>query len=189
MLAKVLTGAAVGLECSLVQVEVDLANGLPNFTVVGLPDAAVQEARERVRAAVRNSGFPFPMRRVTVNLAPAEVRKEGAGFDLPIAVGVLAAAEMIRLPNQPPLFLGELSLDGAVRHTTGILPMVALARERGIATVVVPAVNAAEAALIDRVEIIAVASLLDLILHLSGEQPIAPYTGAAAAPENDPADR
>src|SRR5690348_4182581 len=93
VLAKVLTGTAVGLDCSLVQVEADLANGLPNFTVVGLGDAAVQEARERVRAAIRNSGFQFPMRRVTVNLAPAEVRKEGAGFDLPIATAVLAAAD------------------------------------------------------------------------------------------------
>ena len=188
MLAKVLTGAAVGLECSLVQVEVDLANGLPNFTIVGLPDAAVQEARERVRAAVRNSGFPFPMRRVTVNLAPAEVRKEGAGFDLPIAAGVLAASEMIRLPRDPHLFLGELSLDGTVRHTNGILPMVALAREQGIATVVVPTVNAAEAALIEGVQIIPVASLLDLTLHLSGEQPIVPFAGTSASPDADPFD-
>src|SRR5947209_16928905 len=103
MLAKVLTGAAVGLDCSIVQVEVDIANGLPNFTIVGLPDAAVQEARQRVRAAIRNSGFPFPMQRITVNLAPAEVRKEGAGFDVPIAVGILAASGAIAVPREPHL--------------------------------------------------------------------------------------
>src|SRR5215207_3297175 len=105
MLARVLTGAAAGLEC-----------------------AAVQEARERVRAAVRNSGYAFPLKKVTVNLAPAEVRKEGAGYDVPIAVGVLAAAGEVPLPQEPTMFLGELSLDGALRHTAGILPRVAMAR-------------------------------------------------------------
>ncbi len=181
MLAKVLTGAAVGLECSLVEVEVDLAQGLPNFTVVGLPDAAVQEARERVRAAVRNSGYPFPLKRVTVNLAPAEVRKEGAGYDVPIAVGVLTAADLARPPREPTMFLGELSLDGALRHTTGILPMVALARQRQIPTVVVPAVDAAEAALIAGVQVIPAPTLAELTQHLNGERPIAPYVPAPAA--------
>jgi magnesium chelatase family protein len=184
MLAKVLTGAAVGLECSLVEVEVDLANGLPNFTVVGLPDAAVQEARERVRAAVRNSGYPFPLKRVTVNLAPAEVRKEGAGFDVPIAVAVLAAAEMVRLPAEPTLFLGELSLDGAVRHTNGILPMVALARQRKLPAVVVPAVDAPEAALIEGVRVLPVGSLAELTQHLTGERPIPPFVPSSTADQN-----
>ena len=184
MLAKVLTGAAVGLECALVEVEVDLARGMPHFAVVGLPDAAVQEARERVRAAIRNSGYPFPLQRLTVNLAPAEVRKEGAGYDVPIAVGVLAATDSVRLPTEPTMFLGELSLDGALRHTTGILPMVALARERRIATVVVPAADAAEAALIDGVRVIPAATLLDLVRHLNGEREIAPYV-APPRPDDD----
>ncbi|MGH2368316.1 MAG: YifB family Mg chelatase-like AAA ATPase [Chloroflexota bacterium] len=175
MLAKVLTGAAVGLDCALVEVEVDLAQGLPHFTVVGLPDAAVQEARERVRAAVRNSGYPFPLKRLTVNLAPAEVRKEGAGYDVPIAVAVLAAAEMVRLPVEPIMFLGELSLDGTLRHTNGILPMVALARERKIPTVIVPALDAPEAALIDGVQVIPAGSLVELTQHLTGERPIPPF--------------
>ncbi|MBI3971843.1 MAG: YifB family Mg chelatase-like AAA ATPase, partial [Chloroflexi bacterium] len=185
MLARVLTSAATGLECSLVEVEVDLAQGLPNFTVVGLPDAAVQEARERVRAAIRNSGYPFPMRRVTVNLAPAEVRKEGAGFDLSIAVGVLAAAEMVPLPQQPVLFLGELSLDGSVRHTTGILPRVALARDQRIGTVVVPAEDAAEAALVEGVTVIPVPTLLALSQHLTGERPIPPAAPGTLADQPD----
>jgi magnesium chelatase family protein len=175
MLAKVLTGTAVGLECSVVEVEVDLAQGLPSFTIVGLPDTAVQEARERVRAAVRNSGFPFPLKRVTVNLAPAEVRKEGAGFDVPIAIGVLAATGMVALPEEPTLFLGELSLDGSLRHTTGILPLAALARERHIGAVVVPVANAAEAALVDGVQVVPVSTLAQLAAHLVGEQEIEPY--------------
>ena len=185
MLAKVLTGAAVGLDCSVVQVEVDLANGLPNFTVVGLPDAAVQEARERVRAAVRTSGFQFPMRRVTVNLAPAEVRKEGAGFDVPIAVGILAATGMVPQPPEPRLFLGELSLDGTLRHTNGVLPLVALAREQGIKSVVVPAADAAEAALIEGVEVLPAETLLQLARHLTGELSLAPYSGRDISLDDD----
>jgi magnesium chelatase family protein len=179
VLAKVLTGAVVGLEGSLVEVEVDLAQGLPNFTIVGLPDAAVQEARERVRAAIRNSGLPFPLKRLTVNLAPAEVRKEGAGYDLPIAVAVLAAAELVALPAEPAMYLGELSLDGTVRQTNGILPLVALARERRLRRVFVPAVNAREAALVDGVEVLPLGSLRELVQHLTGERPITPHTSPA----------
>ena len=111
MVARVQTGSVVGLEGALVEVEVDLAQGLPAVTVVGLPDAAVQEARERVRAAIRHTGFTFPARRITINLAPAEVRKEGAAFDVPIALGILAASGAVELPSSPTLFLGELSLE------------------------------------------------------------------------------
>jgi magnesium chelatase family protein len=182
MLARVLTGATAGLEGAVVEVEVDLAQGLPGFTVVGLPDVAVQEARERVRAAVRNSGYAFPLKRVTVNLAPAEVRKEGAGYDVPIAVGVLAAAGEVPLPAEPTMFLGELSLDGALRHTTGILPRVALAREQRFGTVVVPAVDAPEAALVEGVRVIPARTLADLARHLSGEDPIGPFEANGAAP-------
>jgi magnesium chelatase family protein len=175
MLAKVLSGAVVGLEGELVEVEVDIASGLPALTIVGLPDAAVQEARERVRSAIRNSGFAFPQRRVTVNLAPADLRKEGPAYDLPIAVGVAIASEQVQADTESSLFLGELSLDGQLRHTHGILPMVSLARERGLKDVYVPAADANEAALVEGVDIYSVASLRDLVGHLRGDQPLAPY--------------
>src|SRR3990170_1653502 len=117
MLAKVMSGAVVGLDGELVEVEVDIASGLPAFTIVGLPDAAVQEARERVRAAIRNSGCEFPLRRVTVNLAPADLKKEGPAYDLPIAVGLLISSGQVPPEGGHSLFLGELSLDGHLRHT------------------------------------------------------------------------
>src|SRR5690242_13836865 len=155
MLAKACSCAVVGLEGALVEVEVDIGQGLPAFSIVGLPDAAVNEAKERVRAAIKNSGAIFPMRRITVNLAPADLRKEGPAYDLPIAIAILLASEQAPAPeatgtsvSADALFLGELSLDGSLRHTHGILPMVALAREWRIATVYVPAMDAAEAALV-----------------------------------------
>src|SRR3990170_4519094 len=126
MLAKALSCAVVGLEGALVEVEVDIAPGLPAFSIVGLPDAAVQESKERVRAAIRNSGCMFPARRITVNLAPTDIKKEGPAYDLPIAVGILLASEQSSLDGRRAVFLGELSLDGALRHTAGILPLVSL---------------------------------------------------------------
>ncbi len=174
MLAKALSCAVVGLDSALVEVEVDLAQGLPALTIVGLPDAAVQEAKERVRAAVRNSGLNFPMKRITVNLAPADLRKEGPSYDLPMAIALLLASEQIAFDPAHHLFLGELGLDGTLRHTTGILPMVSLARERGIQTVYVPAVNALEAALIQEVDVIPVRTLSELVAHLRGEAAIKP---------------
>ena len=175
MLAKVNTCAVIGLEGAVVEVEADISQGLPVFNIVGLPDTAVQEARERVRAAIRNSGCEFPMRRITVNLAPADLKKEGPAYDLPIAVGVLIASGQV--PSEPAssLFLGELSLDGHLRHTNGILPMVALARQQGFGTVFVPSVDAEEAALIEGVEVVPVNSLAELLGHLRGEQPLAPH--------------
>jgi len=177
MLAKVYSCAVIGLEAAIVEVEVDTTNGLPSFVVVGLPDAAVQESRERVQAAIRNAGFPFPMKRLTVNLAPASLRKEGPAYDLPIALGVLAAAGLI-MPESfdSTLVMGELSLDGSVRHVRGVLPMTALAREKDYQRVFVPAADAREAALIPGVEVIPVAGLLDLVHHLSGAAPITPVT-------------
>ncbi|HEU5314595.1 MAG TPA: YifB family Mg chelatase-like AAA ATPase [Chloroflexota bacterium] len=175
MLAKVFTGTTIGVDSALVEVEADLSQGLPRFDVVGLPDAAVQEARQRVRAAIKNSGFPFPTQRITVNLAPAEVRKEGAGFDVPIAIAVLAAAGVVQSPPPETLFLGEVSLDGSLRHTNGVLPMVALARERKLSHVVVPATDAPEASLIDGVTVLAARTLAELVGHLTGEMPIAPF--------------
>jgi magnesium chelatase family protein len=175
MLAKVFTGTTIGVDSALIEVEADLSQGLPRFDVVGLPDAAVQEARQRVRAAIKNSGFAFPTQRITVNLAPAEVRKEGAGFDVPIAIAVLAAAGVVQSPPAGTLFLGEVSLDGSLRHTNGVLPMVALARERHLSHVVVPTIDAAEASLIEGVTVLAANNLAELVGHLSGESPIAPY--------------
>src|SRR5437870_2803557 len=151
--AKVLTGALVGLDGELVEVEVDLLPGLPAFNVVGLPDTAVQEARERVRSAVRNSGCLFPQRRITANLAPADIKKEGPSYDLPIAVGIVLASEQVLTDVSESLFLGELALDGALRPTHGVLPLVSLARERGLKEVYVPAADAPEAALVEGVNV------------------------------------
>jgi magnesium chelatase family protein len=177
MLAMARSCAVVGLEGALVEVEVDLSNGMPGFMIVGLPDAAVNEAKERVRAAIKNSACLFPFKRITVNLAPADIRKEGPVYDLPIAIGILMANEQIPMSEQSQeiLFLGELSLDGSVRHTNGVLPMVALARERHLKTVFVPAVDALEATLIDGIEVFPVETLAQLISHLRGEQLIEPY--------------
>lgn len=173
MLAKVHTAAVVGLEGAIVEVEVDTARGLPSFTIVGLPDAAVQESRERVQAAVKNAGLIFPRQRVTVNLAPADLRKEGPAYDLPIALGALAASEQIeREWLQGSISVGELSLDGSLRHVRGILPMAALARERGFSRIFVPAVDAAEAGLIPELEVYPVESLTQLVNHLSGVVPM-----------------
>ena len=176
------TCAVIGLDGAIVEVEVDISSGLPAFTIVGLPDTAVQEARERVRAAIRNSGCEFPLKRITVNLAPADLKREGPAYDLPIAVGVLLSTGQV--PAAPPssLFLGELSLDGRLRHTNGILPMVALARERGFETVFVPAADAREAALVEGVRVIAVDSLTELLAFLRGEREQAPYVATPYEP-------
>ena len=174
MLAMVQSCAVVGLDGALVQVEVDLAQGLPSFTIVGLPDASVNEAKERVRAAVKNSGMVFPIKRITVNLAPADLRKEGPSYDLPMAVGILRAREQVVFDDAGYLFLGELGLDGTLRHTNGILPMVAIARERGVRTVFVPAIDATEAALVEGIAVIPVETLAALAGHLRGDTPLAP---------------
>ncbi len=179
MLAKSQTCAVVGLDGYIVQVEVDIAAGLPSFNIVGLPDTAVQEAKERVRAALRNSGCEFPMRRITVNLAPADLKKAGPAYDLPIAVGILLSSGQIELPDEPSLFLGELSLDGSVRHTNGVLPMVSVAREQGFTSVYVPTADAAEAALIAGIQVYATPTLATLVSHLLGQTRLAPvqFTG------------
>ncbi len=175
MLAKLYSCAIIGLEGGLIEVEVDIAQGLPAFTLVGLPDAAVSESRERVRAAIKNSSATFPMRRITVNLAPADLKKEGPAYDLPIAVGILLATEQVVSDVSKSVFLGELSLDGTVRHTDGILPMVGVAQHHGMATVYVPYDDAAEAALVDGMTVIPVRTLADLVSHLNGDRYIAPF--------------
>jgi len=169
MLAKITSCALIGLEGAPVEVEVDISRGLYSMVIVGLPDTAVQESRERVRAAIKHSGLRMPGSRITVNLAPADLRKVGPAYDLPIAVGLLVASEQVwpdKVENA--LFIGELSLDGTLRHTHGILPMAGLAREMEIGVVYVPAKDAAEAALIPDLDVIPVENLSDLAMHLQG---------------------
>jgi len=176
MLAHIASCAVVGLDGVVVEVEVDIGGGLPRTTIVGLPDAAVQESRERVRSAVRNSGFQNPRTSVTVNLAPASVRKEGPVYDLPIALGVLQ--ELRRIPIgclDGSMVIGELSLDGRTRHVAGVLPMAALAREESFERVYVPAVDAPEAALIPDIEVYPVETLQQLASHLTGGEQIQPF--------------
>ncbi len=191
MLAKASTCAVIGLDGAQVEVEVDIGHGLPAFTIVGLPDAAVNEAKERVRAAIKNSGGIFPLRRITVNLAPADLRKAGPAYDLPIAIAILLASEQVAPLSatggvgsaEGCLFLGELSLDGSLRHTHGILPMVTLAREQSFDAVFVPAVDAPEAALVEDVSVYPVEHLAQLVAHLRGDERIAPYV-----PDGSPLD-
>ena len=173
MLAKAKTCAVVGLDGFVVEVEVDISPGLPSFTIVGLPDTAVQEARERVRPAIRNSGCEFPLRRITVNLAPADLRKAGPAYDLPIAVAVLLSSGQLPEIPESILFLGELSLDGSLRHTNEVLPMVVVAREEGLRTVYVPSADVDEAALVEGIEVVPVSRLAELAAHLRGEAQIA----------------
>ncbi len=177
MLSRVYSCAVVGLEGVVVEVEVDTTRGLPGTDIVGLPNQAVKESRERVQAAIKNSGLPYPRKRLIVNLAPAAVRKEGPTYDLPIALGVLLM-QMLVPPDSvdDSMVVGELSLDGAVRHSKGILPMAAAAREQGFKRIFVPAVDAAEAALIPDLDVIPVKSLSALYSHLIGEKIIEPQT-------------
>jgi len=170
-----MTCAVVGLEGAIVEVEVDISHGLPSFTIVGLPDAAVQEARERVRAAIRNSGCTFPLKRIVVNLAPASLKKAGPAYDLPIAIGILLSSEQLYADTAQTVLLGELSLDGTLRHTTGMLPMVALAHQEGFANIIAPAADAKEASLVEGVKIRPATSLSQLISHFRGEIEIPEY--------------
>ncbi len=175
MLAKVHSCAVLGLDGQIIDVEIDKGGGMSNFVMVGLPDAAVQESKVRMRAAIRNSGLRFPMGNYTVNLAPADLPKRGPAYDLPIAVGVLAATDQVPLDSlEESSFIGELALDGALRHVNGILPMADFARRQGFRRLYVPEVDAAEAALIDGIEIIPVDHLTHLVNHLSGVAPIPP---------------
>ncbi|MEK7352929.1 MAG: YifB family Mg chelatase-like AAA ATPase, partial [Chloroflexota bacterium] len=176
MPAKVISCAIVGLDGAIVEVEADVSPGLPTFTIVGLPDTAVQESRERVRAAIRNSGCTFPMKRIIVNLAPADLQKSGPAYDLPIAIGILLTSEQVYADVSQTIIIGELSLDGGVRHTNGVLPMVAVAREQGFSTVIVPEADAKEASLIEGVSIIPINSLAQLVSYLRGEIPAPEYT-------------
>lgn len=182
MLARVRSGALRGIQALVVDVEVDVSPGLPQTNTVGLPDGAVREGRDRIRAALRNSGYDYPQRRITVNLAPAGVRKEGAAYDLPIALAILAAEAKPPLPDLSGwCVLGELGLDGRVHAVRGALPIASAARRAGLVAVLVPAANAAEAALAGGPPVIGVETLAEAIAHLRGEQPRAPTVVDAEA--------
>ncbi len=177
MFVKVLSMSVIGMESYPVFVEVDISAGLPQFSTVGLPDASVKESRDRIKAAIKNSGYRFPRSHVTVNLAPADIKKEGTGFDLPIAVGILAAEELIKedaLTNS--FFIGELSLDGSIKSVRGVLPATFKAKELGIKKVFVPEENAPEAAMVQGIEVYPVSSLPDVVEFLSGRKDIEPLS-------------
>ena len=174
MFSRVRSMGLSGIRGYEVSVECYITNGLPGFEIVGLPDAAVKEARERVRAAIKTCGFKFPVSRITLNLAPAGTKKSGTLYDLPILLGILAASGLVKLPEMDCAFLGELSLEGKLRPVCGVLPMALAARELGIKELYVPAENAAEATLADGLTVYGVPSVRELAAHLSGEQPLEP---------------
>jgi magnesium chelatase family protein len=177
MLAKVLSGAILGIDAYVVEVEVDIAQGLPVFATVGLPDGAVKESKERVKSAIKNSGYDFPPKRITVNLAPADVKKEGAGFDLPMAVGILSALEVVSPPLLDEyLLLGELSLDGRVKPIRGALSLAMSAKEKGKRGVLLPKENAEEAAVVRGIEVLGIEVLSEAVDFLNGLKPIPPTT-------------
>lgn len=179
MSSKIISAAVVGLDAGLVEVEADILNNpLGAFIIVGLPDAAVSESRERVRSAIKNSGFDFPKRKVTVNLAPADLKKQGPSYDLPIAISILAATKKINRVNfDNLLFVGELALNGELRPVNGLLPIAIKAKNSGITTMFVPSANSAEAKLVKDVDVIPINNLPELVDHLEGTKiiPGAPY--------------
>ena len=165
MVTKAITSAIVGINAYKIEVEVDVINSLPNISIVGLPDSSVNEAKERVHSAIKNSGFSFPLGKVIVNLAPADIRKEGTNFDLPIAIGILKEQGINITDDIQTAFLGELSLDGTLRHINGVLPLVMGLKEQGIHTVFVPFDNAKEAALVQGIRVYGAKHLTDIVAH------------------------
>lgn len=186
MLAKINSIAVIGLAAELVEVEVDLSGGLPAFNIVGLPDKAVEESKERVRSALKNCDATFPQKRITVNLAPADIKKMGPAYDLPIALGILLASGQIDFDSKQSLIVGELSLNGELRHISGVLAMSITARDKGFERIIIPFSNAEEASIVENIEIMGAKSLKDLISHFRGEVPI-PVTPFAPFSEDDPA--
>ena len=184
MLACLRTAAVFGVDACPVHVEVDVSFGFPAFTMVGLPDASVRESRDRVRSAIRNSGFEFPAHRITVNLAPADVRKAGSSFDLPIALGILAAQGIVERRHIADLvLLGELSLDGSIHATRGVLPIAAAAQREGVAGILLPASNAGEAAVVGGLNVFPVSSLVEAVRALNEPEtvPAAPAPSPTAS--------
>lgn len=175
MLAIVKSVGLLGLDGHLINVEVDVSPGLPGLEIVGLPDAAVRESKDRVKTAIKNSGFEFPMQRITVNLAPADIRKTGPLYDLPIAIGILTATGQIPISvTQAIAYCGELSLDGSIKPITGILPMAFILRSLGLNQFVVPLANGQEAALLTDLQIMAPANLIELVEYLRGDRLLQP---------------
>ena len=175
VLAKIRSSAVVGVEALPVTVEVDISYGLPGFATVGLAEGAVRESRERVKAAIKNSGYDFPNRRITVNLAPAVLKKEGTGYDLPMALGILTAAQILSSPKLANYGVtGELSLDGSTRPAKGILSMAIAARKGGLEGILVPVVNAKEAAVVTGIKIIGVKNLYEAVEFLAGSRELEP---------------
>lgn len=182
MLSRIRSAAVLGIDAYLVDVEVDITNGLPSFSTVGLAHGAVREGRERIFPALANGGFKVPLKKITVNLAPADVRKDGSAFDLPIAIGLLAAGEQI--PDHAiggTVFVGELGLEGDLRPVRGVLSMAVAARAAGCAALVVPKANLSEAAVVEGLAVLGAETLLQVVAHLTGEAPIAPTTVDLAA--------
>ena len=175
MFAQILGETTCGIDGVQILVEVDVSNGLPSFDLVGLPAMAVRESKERVKAALRNSDYPFPMTRITVNLAPADLRKEGSGLDLPIAIGLMTCGRILepeKLENK--VFIGELSLDGRIRKVSGVLSMIMDAKKCGAQEVYIPQANAAEGKLIHGIDVYTVATLKELVEHLKGKNTLTP---------------
>ncbi|GAB6083661.1 YifB family Mg chelatase-like AAA ATPase [Desulfuromonas carbonis] len=175
MLATILSGALLGIDAYAVDVEVDIAQGLPQFATVGLPEGAVKESKDRVKSAIKNSGYDFPARRITINLAPADIRKDGTAFDLPMAIGLLIASGAIRKPRPGRyLYLGELSLDGRVKPVRGTLPIAVAARRWGIDGLILPLDNAPEGAIVDGLPVYGVRDLGEVVAFLSSERELEP---------------
>ena len=182
MLATVISATTFGIDAHLVKVEAHLEGAAPFFVTVGLPDNAVKESKERVNAAIKNSGFIFPIKRITINLAPADIRKEGSGFDLPIAVGILSAHGQMQGDRLSQfLILGELSLDGALRPITGALSIAIKARNEGLKGIIVPAENAAEAAMAESLDVYGMKSLSDVVSFFNGESDAKPFVADVAS--------
>lgn len=172
MFSKVKSIGIFGIDSYMIEVEADISGGLPSFDIVGLPDAAVKESRDRVRAAVKNCGFKFPTGRITVNLAPADMKKEGAVYDLPVLIAILSASKQLVMPDDDSVFIGEVSLSGEVRKVNGVLAMVITAKQSGVKNVFVPEYNACEAAAIDGINVYAVKNIKQLFDHLANVLPI-----------------
>jgi magnesium chelatase family protein len=175
MSSKVYSAALIGLDAQTIEVEADISFGLPGFAIVGLPDAAVQESRDRVRSAIKNSGGIFPEVKITVNLAPADIKKEGPAYDLPIAVAILQAGGQLSFDAEGKIFVGELALNGKLRHVNGIISIALACQKKKIKTLFLPKINASEANLIPGIDIVPVESLSDLVSHLRGEKIIPKY--------------
>ncbi|MFM5890763.1 MAG: magnesium chelatase domain-containing protein, partial [Dolichospermum sp.] len=169
MLARVWSASIIGIDAVKVGVEVDVSGGLPGIVILGLPDSAIQESKERVKATLKNAGFAFPMRKIVINLTPADLRKEGPAFDLPISIGILAASEQVNADLLGDfLFLGEVSLDGSLRPVAGVLPIAATAKKMGISGIIVPVDNAQEAAVVEGLSVYGcqhIADVVDLLNH------------------------